>query len=201
MMLLHKSHNSGHVKTFSDLYIVEQYYINSILVCLLKDTLAYNLIHLRILLKNMIIGILSVVLLLALVPILPSISLNHVSYLASGQITPSFNLDSSESGIELASQNLTDRVQNTTNSNITQLATITSPFVEQPITPASFSSVGGEIEQDDDDDNNNDDKDNDNDNNYSDNNDGNDDDNDDDGESGGGGGAFGSSGGAFAFAG
>lgn len=119
----------------------------------------------------------------------------------SAQITPSLTPETSDSGIGFMAQDSTDKIQNNTSTNITQLAVL--PAADQPITPAPFTPVSEETggsddstsSDDDDDSSSSSDNDNDND-------DGDDDggDDSDDGD-GGGSGAFAGAGGAFASAG
>src|ERR671919_239460 len=118
------------------------------------------------------------------------------TYQASAQITPSSTQSSVlpenlQSAGGLLSQDLVDSVQNSTTSNITQLATVL-PAVSQPITPLTAAPVTEETSDSDDENNasSNDNDDNDGDD------DSRNDDNDGDGR-----GAFAASGGAFAIAG
>jgi type IV secretory pathway VirB10-like protein len=153
----------------------------------------------------------------------PPLTSSHVL----AQITPSFSSGPSDFRIGSMTQESAYPVQNSTNANITQLATVL-PVANQPITPASFTPVSEETEEsdsastEDDDDETVSSSDNDNDSDSSDdsddssndnsddsddsNNDGGDDeDEDDDGDDddgdGGGAFAFAGGGGAFAFAG
>lgn len=140
---------------------------------------------------------------------------------ASAQITPSTltpdtstsppfsvlpkSLQSADTGIEFMPQSTASPVQNSTTTNITQLATI-PPTVSQPITPSSLP-----ISENSDDSNNSGDGDDENNSNNNDNddddradNDGDDDDDSDDDDGGGNGDgsvAIAGGGGAFAFAG
>jgi hypothetical protein len=167
----------------------------------------------------------AIVFLLAFLSVPP---LTQSSVLA--QITPSFSSGPSDFRIGFMTQESAYPLQNNTNANVTQLATIL-PVANQPITPASFTPVSEETEEsdsvstesdddetdssssdnddnsdssDDSDDKSNDNND-DSDNNNSDGGDDEDDeDEDDDGdddEDGGGAFAFAGGGGAFAFAG
>ncbi len=117
----------------------------------------------------------------------------------SAQITPSSNVESSNTGIGFMAQNSAEPVQNSTSANITQLATIPSA-ANQPITPATFTPISeGNVDSDDSSSSNDDDE---SDSGSSDNNsdDSDDSDNsDDDGD--GGSSASAGGGGAFAFAG
>lgn len=157
----------------------------------------------------------------------PSLTQSHLL----AQITPSFSSGPSDFRIGFTAQESAYPVQNSTNANITQLATVL-PLANQPITPASFTPVSEETgesdsastENDDDetdssssdndndsdssddsDDSNNDNSDDSDDSNNDggDNGDGDEDDDDDDDDDGDGGGAFAfaGGGGAFAFAG
>jgi type IV secretory pathway VirB10-like protein len=156
----------------------------------------------------------------------PPLTQSHVL----AQITPSFSSGPSDFRIGFMTQESAYPVQNSTNANVTQLATIL-PVANQPITPASFTPVSEETEEsdsvstendadetdssssdnDDDSDSNDDSDDNSNDNSDdsdNSNNDGVDDEDDededddgDDDEDGGGAFAFAGGGGAFAFAG
>jgi hypothetical protein len=154
----------------------------------------------------------------------PSLTQSHVL----AQITPSFSSGPSDFRTGIMIQESAYPVQNSTNANITQLATVL-PVANQPITPASFTPVSEETEEsdsasieNDDDETDSSNSDNDNESDSSDdsddssndnsddsddsNNDGGDngdedeDDEDDDGD-GGGAFAFAGDGGAFAFAG
>jgi hypothetical protein len=119
----------------------------------------------------------------------------------SAQITPSLTLESSDPGIGFMAQDSAAPIQNSTDANITQLATII-PTVSQPITPASFTPVSEEVDDDESDDSSssNDDDESDSSSGDDDNNDSNDNGDDDDGD-GGGSSASAGGGGAFAFAG
>ncbi|MGH9977126.1 MAG: hypothetical protein ACRD8Z_15020 [Nitrososphaeraceae archaeon] len=148
---------------------------------------------------------------------------------ASAQITPAFSPEPSDFRIGFMTQESAYPIQNSTNANITQLATVL-PVASQPITPASITPVSEEtgaadsVSSENDDDNSvSSSSDNDNDGDNSDNSDDSNDDNsddsddsnngnsdvdddendeDDDGDGDGGGSfAFAGGGGAFAFAG
>jgi hypothetical protein len=64
------------------------------------------------------------------------------------QITPTLSPESSAIGVGFMTQEPANPVQNSTNANITQLATIL-PVANQPITPASFTPVSDVTEESD----------------------------------------------------
>jgi hypothetical protein len=118
----------------------------------------------------------------------------------SAQITPSLTLESSDPGIGFMAQDSAASVQNSTGANITQLATII-PTVSQPITPASFTPVSEEVDDDESDDSSSSNDDDESDSSSGDDDNDNDNDNGDDDGDGGGSSASAGGGGAFAFAG
>lgn len=128
-------------------------------------------------------------------------ALLNVANQVSAQITPSA---SSVNELGFMAQNTTDPVQNTTATNITQLATVL-PTVNQPIAPTSFAPVSEESDESTSSSNNDDDDDSNSDNNGEDDDgggdSGDDDSGDDDSGDGNGGGRSASAGGAFASAG
>ncbi|HXW12862.1 MAG TPA: hypothetical protein VD694_08885, partial [Nitrososphaeraceae archaeon] len=63
----------------------------------------------------------------------------------SAQITPS-NFQSSDTGARLIGQDPADPVQNSTASNITQLATVPAT-INQPIAPASLTPAAEETDE------------------------------------------------------
>ena len=186
---------------------------NSYLVNLLSTKWPYNVVNKVSSLKQAInqdkvtvkIGMMGFVAVTAVLLAFLSIP-SQVPGLLSAQITPSLTLESSDPGIGFMAQDSAAPIQNSTGANITQLATII-PTVSQPITPASFTPVSEEVDDDESDDSSSsndddesdsssgdDDNDNDNDNG--------DDDGDGDGDGdGGGSSASAGGGGAFAFAG
>jgi hypothetical protein len=113
----------------------------------------------------------------------------------SAQIIPTLNPETSNGGIGFTVQESADPVQNGTNANITQLATIPAA-ANQPITPSTFTPVS-EDTGDSDVSSSNDDDDDDESDNDSDNDSDEGDDSNDDGDSS----AFAGGGGAIAFAG
>ena len=94
--------------------------------------------------------IVSVAILLSFMSI-PELILSQVS----AQIIPTLNPETSNGGIGLTVQDSADPVQNGTNANITQLATIPAA-ANQPITPSTFTPVS-EVTGDSDDSASNDD--------------------------------------------
>ena len=186
---------------------------NSYLVNLLSTKWPYNVVNKVSSLKQAInqdkvtvkIGMMGFVAVTAVLLAFLSIP-SQVPGQLSAQITPSLTLESSDPGIGFMAQDSPAPIQNSTGANITQLATII-PTVSQPITPASFTPVSEEVDDDESDDSSSsndddesdsssgdDDNDNDNDNG--------DDDGDGDGDGdGGGSSASAGGGGAFAFAG
>lgn len=112
----------------------------------------------------------------------------------SAQIIPTLNPEISMGGIGFTVQDSTDPVQNGTNANITQLATIPAA-ANQPITPSTFTPVSEDTGDSDDSASNDDDDD------ESDNDSDNDSDDGDDSNDDGGSSAFAGGGGAIAFAG
>ena len=186
---------------------------NSYLVNLLSTKWPYNVVNIVSSLKQAInqdkvtvkIGMMGFVAVTAVLLAFLSIP-SQVPGQLSAQITPSSTLKSSNPEIGFMVQDSAAPIQNSTGANITQLATII-PTVSQPITPASFTPVSEEVDDDESDDSSSssdddesdsssgdDDNDNDNDND----NDSGDDDGDGDG---GGSSASAGGGGAFAFAG
>jgi hypothetical protein len=156
---------------------------------MLKETIIQN----QIALKFSVTGIVTATAILLAFLSVPSLVPGQVS----AQITPSGTAVPSNAGIGFVAQDSADPVQNSTNANITQLATILSP-ASQPITPAAFTPSIEESDDTDDSSSSNDDNevDSSSDDNDSDDSD---DDNGDDGD--GGSSAFAGGGGAFAFAG
>lgn len=119
----------------------------------------------------------------------------------SAQIIPSSTLESSGPGIGFMTQDSAATVQNSTSTNITQLATI-PPTVSQPITPASFTPVSEEPVDDESDDSSSSNDDDESDSSSGDDDDDDSEDNgDDDGDGDGRGSSASAGGGAFAFAG
>jgi len=118
----------------------------------------------------------------------------------SAQITPSLTLESSDPGMGFMAQDSAAPIQNSTGANITQLATII-PTVSQPITPASFTPVSEEVDDDESDDSSSSSDDDESDSSSGDDDNDNDNDSGDDDGDGGGSSASAGGGGAFAFAG